>query len=43
MCRESIKMLTRITSNLKVGLGRKESGRNERIERKKKGKNKIKH
>ena len=27
-----------LTSNLKVGLGRKEEGRKERIERKKKGK-----
>ena len=31
-----------LTSNLKVGLGRKEEGRKERIERKKKGKNKTK-
>ena len=31
-------MLARITSNLKVGLGRKEQGRKQRIERKKKGK-----
>ena len=32
----------KITSNLKVGLGRKEEGRKERIERKKTGKKRTK-